>query len=266
MVVRYSGDSDHLLQQLWQVCDKPERLRAFHALVLTHKIEIGAEKFWHNFWQIWTSSENLNEDATHIEELVEKGLQLGQPWVGLDEDERAALAALPERITVYRGCTGENKHGWSWTLKPSVARNFAERAYSEGVSDRFVLSTVVDKGDVLGYLTGRDEEEIVLDPDGITNLKQVEHFQKDGSSVGFFYAIQSGKFRDTSMDEARATMMARTAHAPFDDILNHVDARIAFMQMVGSTAQLGYMKALKAALEKRRDHPEADDVFEGFSL
>jgi len=42
----------------------------------------------------------------------------------MDAEERMAFAALPEEITVYRGCFRNNKKGMSWTLKRDVAERF----------------------------------------------------------------------------------------------------------------------------------------------
>lgn len=42
----------------------------------------------------------------------------------MDAEEIEALAALPERITVYRGCYAINRAGLSWTTDRAVAERF----------------------------------------------------------------------------------------------------------------------------------------------
>lgn len=42
----------------------------------------------------------------------------------MEQPEREALALLPERITVYRGCYALNRSGLSWTLDRAQAERF----------------------------------------------------------------------------------------------------------------------------------------------
>jgi len=42
----------------------------------------------------------------------------------MSERERAALADLPDQITIYRGCGPRNKRSASWTLSRAIAARF----------------------------------------------------------------------------------------------------------------------------------------------
>lgn len=42
----------------------------------------------------------------------------------MSDEDRARLAALPERVTVYRGCYPLNRVGLSWSLDEATARRF----------------------------------------------------------------------------------------------------------------------------------------------
>ena len=130
-------DTQTALSNMWSIADKPERLRCFNKIVF----EIGIEDpkvFWEQFWSIWTTSENLNEEEDYIGPLIEHGLSLGSPLLGLEDSERDALAGMDDRITVYRGGGYWNLLGWSWTTDRAKARWFAERAHGprERIVDR----------------------------------------------------------------------------------------------------------------------------------
>ncbi len=254
-----------LLASMWQICDKPERMRCFHTLITQKGVVLDAKTFWENFWNIWTSSENLNEDADQIADLIAAGKLLGSPWVGLDDDERAALASMPDMITVYRGCVDWNQDGWSWTTDVTKAKWFAKRAFCEDDEEHFVLTAQAPKSAVVGYLTGRDESEVVIATDDLTDIAIEESFYLEpgegGTRHSIFYAVQSGKFNNPELDKARATMLAATANQPFGPLLESIEQRLEFLNWVGIAGQQGYYKALKEALLEREKNPEAEQPF-----
>jgi len=75
--------------------------------------------------------------------------------------------ALPRQgiLWVYRGQDEGAKLGIAWTLDETVARKFATGAATRQF-DRggVVYKARVRRKDVLGYMTGRHESEVVLDP------------------------------------------------------------------------------------------------------
>ena len=72
---------------------------------------------------------------------------------------------LPDPLTVYRGIDAEygDANGLAWTLSLERARWFSHYGV-QGDSGGEVYRTEICKADVLGYFTGRSEEEIVLNP------------------------------------------------------------------------------------------------------
>jgi hypothetical protein len=89
-----------------------------------------------------------------------------------DTDDR-----LTGELTIYRGTFGDDpSRGLSWTLDESKARWFASRG-ARGVprdrSTQTVWRATVDAADLLGYFTGRDEDEVVVDPACLRELNQV---------------------------------------------------------------------------------------------
>jgi len=83
----------------------------------------------------------------------------------MTEDETAALAALPDPITVYRGCGPDNIRGWCWSTDEAVARAFPfTRRYKQEVP--LLIAGTVRKRDVVALKLDREEAEIIA-PRGV---------------------------------------------------------------------------------------------------
>ena len=92
----------------------------------------------------------------------------------MTNEERAALAALPERVAVYRGVdgfttpNGRRGHGLSWTLDRDLAHWFADRGgggrLTEDDSGGFVQIGHVLRHRIMAFLRNRNESEIVVLP------------------------------------------------------------------------------------------------------
>lgn len=90
----------------------------------------------------------------------------------MDDAERAALDALPERVTVYRGL--RTKHyrpdhvGFSWTLSRDVAERFAnvhrKQLWGDPDGAPIVLEQTINKDQIVWLILGRDEQEVVICP------------------------------------------------------------------------------------------------------
>ena len=87
-----------------------------------------------------------------------------------------------DRVTVYRGNLGEKEPvGISWTLDRERAKWFSTwsqspRAAFLGIDTRGIPTVwqgVVDRNGILGYFTGRGEEEVVLDPQAIQDVRRL---------------------------------------------------------------------------------------------
>lgn len=73
------------------------------------------------------------------------------------------------KLTAFRGQIGD-KVGISWTLDKETAKKFAATGGSrQTIRGGRILTRIVKRSDVLAYLTGRGESEVIIDPyQGIT--------------------------------------------------------------------------------------------------
>jgi hypothetical protein len=141
--------------------ERPYRADALLALVRERGDEISDEDYWDLVGDVWVDSENIWQNEETWEEL------LGSDRPGrehmMDEEEQAALAALPDTLTVYRGCWAEvNEDGLSWTTDRAKAGWFAKRFADAHEQTPIVLVAEVDKANVVAHFLGRGESEVVV--------------------------------------------------------------------------------------------------------
>lgn len=147
--------------------ERPFRASALYRLAVDRGAEISNEDYWELVGSVWTDSENIWQNEDEWEYLF-ASQRPGREHM-MDEEERAAFAALPDTLTVYRGCHRElNEDGLSWTLDRERAAWFAKRFANVTESDPIVHVGDVRKADVMAHFLGRNESEIVLiNPDVI---------------------------------------------------------------------------------------------------
>jgi hypothetical protein len=139
---------------IW-IHERPYRFEAF--LDIEHLIETDKE-WWEILSGIWIDSENIWQ---HLDEWVNLFISRGNSYYFMDENERKAFEELPDEITIYRGHQTKNKNGLSWTLNEEKAHWFAKRFKASGKVER----KTIRKTDVIAYLLGRNEQEIIYIPD-----------------------------------------------------------------------------------------------------
>lgn len=75
--------------------------------------------------------------------------------------------SLPPRayLTIWRGQRRGDPLGCAWSLARNVAERFASGAsYRTPIDDPVLIEMKVPRGVILAYLTGRGEEEVIIDP------------------------------------------------------------------------------------------------------
>lgn len=173
---------------LWMY-ERPYRMSKFAEL----SGKMTDDEYWDILGSIWTDSENLWQYNHIIENIIYCGRDCQEKI--MDEEDREFLASLPETVTIYRGHQGRiNRRGWSWSLSYHKARWFSHRFGSKKAK---VSKATIKKTDIIAYLSGRSEFEIIADPHAlkVKNCKprvRPEWLQKilDEAYAGF--ALKTG--------------------------------------------------------------------------
>jgi hypothetical protein len=105
-------------------------------------------------------------DALAGEQAADVALRLLKRLAPSTDDPKG-WAQLPDEIAVFRA--GEPE-GFSWTIRRYTAESVARRLASELGETVPIHSGVVDKQDVLAYITGYGEDEIVAPWSFVRNL------------------------------------------------------------------------------------------------
>lgn len=136
-------------------CDSYSRLPA-----LIELFEPGNSEWFALLGHVWSVCDNVSQYQDELRVIFNHSPPALVALV-MDEDERADFEALPDEITIYRGCYEFNRRGLSWTLDRSVAESFTtQNRYHHPDKEPMVLEAVANKSDCLLKL-GRDEKEIV---------------------------------------------------------------------------------------------------------
>jgi hypothetical protein len=83
----------------------------------------------------------------------------------MTSEEKRAFDALPDEITIYRGCGPRNEFGYSWTLDRTMAETFP---FKRGYRTEYptLLTMKINKIRASALKLDRQEQEIVLFDDG----------------------------------------------------------------------------------------------------
>jgi hypothetical protein len=119
---------------------------------------------------IWTSCDNISEcmlDGFNwvFEEVTAENMTPETRHVPLmmTKKERKALAALPENVTVYRGCGPEDMYGYSWTLDRDIAVLHVYKPFYKQEKP-MLLTLTIDRKYIMALKLDRGEAEVVVEP------------------------------------------------------------------------------------------------------
>lgn len=169
--------------------ERPYRIEYFNDM----SDEVPDDQYWEILGWLWRDSENIWQVEHFVRDLLTAERPHREKFMTNDEHE--FLASLPDQIVVYRGHQHINKMGWSWSLSFGKAVFFARRYQKK----RFgIVRGIVSKKDIIGYLEGRQEFEIVIDPEHVQQVKPVKFFSKI-EELGYFrkLAVSEFKLRDS---------------------------------------------------------------------
>lgn len=145
--------------------ERPYRFEAMKTLEREGHLDDDQEARWLLARNVWIDSENVWQ---HYDEWTLLFEDTGARFM-MTEDEEAALAALPETVTIYRGATCDlNEDGLSWTLDHDRALWFAQRFHDD--DEKVVIRTTIPREKIIAYFTSRSEDEIIALPYDLQDL------------------------------------------------------------------------------------------------
>ena len=130
-------------------------------------------EYWDLTGDVYVDTENFWQESRRWAKLLTASRKRRECF--MTEEERAALAEMPDELTIYRGINGRGKRlSWAWTLDRDRGEWFAHRLYTDrraGGRKPTLLTATAAKADVIGYLERRGEEEIVIQPSKVLITK-----------------------------------------------------------------------------------------------
>lgn len=149
---------------LWQV-NKPYRLTCLQ----TFSDLMDDKEYSQALVDCWVSTEWPHQNSTDM--LVKMWNRFKKELVEMDSVDKEVLEKLPAMVRVYRGTqTSRAKvRGLSWTLNLEKAEWFASRWGKGGV----VYGAVIPKWAIYYYTNERGEQEVVLNPYKLEQIKAV---------------------------------------------------------------------------------------------
>jgi len=138
--------------------ERPYRIDAFEDVM----DEMTDQEYWSRLSDIWVDSENIGAQPSRWRELLLS--DRGSRESFMNENERAELAKLPQKFTVYRGYSenDQEEFGMSWSTDAEVAEWFARRFARD--DEKIIMESLeISKDEVFAYVTRRGEDEIILD-------------------------------------------------------------------------------------------------------
>ena len=105
----------------------------------------------------WSICDNV---GMHLRELRKALPAQGPVLEMMTAGERRAWQALPDRVTVYRGCGRVNMRGACWSLSRDVAAKFPT-LHRYWQKTPLLLTATVNKREILAVKLDRGEHEII---------------------------------------------------------------------------------------------------------
>jgi hypothetical protein len=119
--------------------------------------------YWPALSDTYTSGDYDFADTKTIGKLFKSNLPYRD--MIMDDDEKKVYNGLPDKVTIYRGCSTweiKNKmYRYSWTLDIEVAEFFANKRKTEIRMPTQVVEMKVCKSKIIAYLDCREEKEII---------------------------------------------------------------------------------------------------------
>lgn len=138
------------------------------------KEQISCRDFSESLIEGWVSDEYANQNTSvSREELLNMFLMADAEYMIDNEDKKTYQTIKNSKeITIYRGVTEYNEKdvdkALSWTLDIDTALYFATRFNQHGN----VYKAIIASDDVLAYTNIRNEQEVIVNPIGLNNIRK----------------------------------------------------------------------------------------------
>lgn len=142
--------------------EKPHRFNAF----ISVKNKMNDVMYWEMLGELIIGTENFWQWKDKFHEILE---ERSGSWQMMTESEKSFLLNSQSKLTIYRGCSNNNKQGWSWSLDKDMAIWFANRYNSR---DRILITGECDKSMVVAFFNGRNEHEILINPKNVNVINR----------------------------------------------------------------------------------------------
>lgn len=126
----------------------------------------------------WTQSENPNSDENVNKRELLSMFRQAEPRELMTESELREYDELEEIVTIYRRVTSynaKNIKAISWTVDGKVAEWFSHRFNENGT----VYEAEIEKKYIFALFNRRNESEVIVDFNFLTNIKESEEFEQD---------------------------------------------------------------------------------------
>lgn len=155
-----------IMQAVW-LHERPHRIEALRNYVMNDEGLYCEDDFAKALLQAWTDSENIWQNYDQWIELLNLH---SIDWMDyVEKVDREAFDALPDVVDVYRGGRIEwEDTPLSWTTDRERAKWFARRFGKE--EDANLIKATTEKKHIHFYTNGRNESEVVVDPEHIKVL------------------------------------------------------------------------------------------------
>ena len=151
------------IDDIFMQVNKPYRLTFLYLV----KDFLTEEEFNSMMKDCWVMTEYPNQEGTW---LLLKLFEKSKRELLMTKEELEKFNSLPQVIIIYRGLQGSKAkiRGLSWTLSKDKARWFATRWKNENK----VYQAEINKEDIFMYTNDRNENEVVINPTKLKNIKE----------------------------------------------------------------------------------------------
>ncbi len=113
--------------------------------------------------ECWSICDNVSSYAEDLDEILPARTSPDM----MTDGERTALAALPARVTVYRGADARvNERGFCWSLDRTIAERFPFLNRYRA-SNPVLVTAVVARPRIIALKLCRNEAEVIARPFGV---------------------------------------------------------------------------------------------------